>query len=638
MGSAPWARRIVRQDKKGRIDQAWFSGSDPIMERLLKSRYRLIEEIGRGGMAVVYRGEDTELNRQVAVKILHSFLADKEEARKRFQREAQVVARLRHENILEIYDFSGLDSPEAFIVTEFIEGQTLAAFLEKHPIEVPEVAACIVSQVCKAVVHAHRHGVIHRDIKPENIMIRSDGVLKLMDFGIAQMVDTQKLTLTGQLLGSPAYMAPEMVTGAPLDFRTDVFSLGVLLYRLATGELPFSGNNPHEVLKKIADGDFLPASMVCPAVSEELDTIIDKALTVDPELRYQSAEAFDEAVTGLIADMGRSDPETETKLFFADAEAYQETMRQQLVAFLLKEARELGHSGRLSTALRHLNRILFLDEHNQEVPKLLSWIQRKQALGDMLRRSAQLLGVFVLVGAAGAAIWVLSTHASRGNSRSAQGTSAPLAAGRRNAQTMHPDGAAPQALSIDAGPRLRDAAVPSARNPTQREPRARATKTRGTRTSRTARPRPNEPRQFVLLPYPTSVKVSVDGGPAKDYGPDTRTLLLGPGPHTVRLSSPYCYPRTIRIAPKENAGVLKARLKWRPALLTVRTNVPSDIQAGGIIGVSSRPIRVPIPLSSQDGTTKVLVKASASGYHTVRRLVALQAGQASTVRLRLDPL
>jgi len=411
------------------------------VDALLKQRYRLIEEIGRGGMAVVYRGEDTELNRQVAVKILHSFLADKEEARKRFQREARVVARLRHENILEIFDFSGLDSKDAFIVTEFIEGQTLATFLEDHPITVPEVAACILSQVCKAVIHAHGQGVIHRDIKPENIMIRKDGVIKLMDFGIAQMVDTQKLTLTGQLLGSPAYMAPEMVTGGPLDFRTDVFSLGVLLYRLATGQLPFTGNNPHEVLKKIADGDFLPASMSCPAVSEDLDTIIDKALTVEPENRYQSVAALDKALSGIISDLGRKDGTKETKEFFAHPDAYQKTLRKELVARLLAEAKAMGRARRLSTALRILNRILFLDEHNPEVPKLLDWIRRKQALGDFLRKIAQVSAVFLLIGVAGAAVWLFEQHS--GSERS----------GPAGPRCSHPDDArGPRCLPLAQKP------------------------------------------------------------------------------------------------------------------------------------------------------------------------------------------
>ena len=614
------------------------------MDTLLKDRYRLVEEIGRGGMAVVYRGVDTELNRQVAVKILHSFLADKEEARKRFQREARVVARLRHENILEIYDFSGLDSKEAFIVTEFIEGRTLAAFLEDHPITVPEVAASILSQVCKAVIHAHGHGVIHRDIKPENIMIRRDGVIKLMDFGIAQMVDTQKLTLTGQLLGSPAYMAPEMVTGGQLDFRTDVFSLGVLLYRLATGELPFAGNNPHEVLKKIADGDFLPASMVCPAVSEELDTVIDKALSVDPNHRYQSVDDLDTALVGIVRDLGRKDPSEETKAFFAAPEEYQDDLRRDLVVRLLEEARTLGRAKRLSSALRHLNRVLFLDENNPEVPKLLAWIRRKQAIGDFLRRASQVFAVLLLVGVATAAVWIFEQHsdsetatAHRRVSVAAQGRDARMDASQ-DAAPNSPEGVLSDAgTGTQASAHSGDAAPPATRK--TRHPQGR-TRPPGKRTNgaKNASRRVRKVRTFTLLPYPTSVKIALDDGPARDYGPDTRIVKIGPGPHRIRLSSPFCYPRTIRIDENRQSGPLKVKLKWRPAFLVVKSNVPADIQAGSIIGVSSSRIRIPIPQTSMDGTTKVLVKVSASGYHTVRRKVELRAGQTRTVTIRLDPL
>src|SRR5512140_626125 len=198
-------------------------------------------------MAIVYRGIDRQLKRVVAIKVLHKHLADYQEARDRFEREAQAVAKLRHENILEIFDYSGADAAEAaggsYIVTEFIDGQTLKQRITDRPITYPEIGAMVVLQVCRALAHAHAHGILHRDVKPENIMIRTDGVVKLMDFGISHMVDLERLTVTGQLLGSPAYMAPEHVEGRPLDFRTDVFAAGIVLYQLTVGKLPFEGKN-----------------------------------------------------------------------------------------------------------------------------------------------------------------------------------------------------------------------------------------------------------------------------------------------------------------------------------------------------------------------------------------------------------
>src|SRR5450432_3378863 len=190
----------------------------------IPERYRLLREVGQGGMAVVYQAVDETLKREVAIKILHQHLASEPESKARLEREAQSVAKLHHENILEIFDYSGPDSASSYIVTEF---------LGKHPISSPEIAALIAWEVGGALAHAHAAGIIHRDVKPENVMIRKDGLVKLMDFGIAQILDYQRMTVTGQLLGSPAYMAPEIIEGKPLDFRTDVFSVGIMLYLLA---------------------------------------------------------------------------------------------------------------------------------------------------------------------------------------------------------------------------------------------------------------------------------------------------------------------------------------------------------------------------------------------------------------------
>src|SRR4051812_35278551 len=159
-------------------------------------KYEILEEVGQGGMSIVYKGMDTSLHREVAVKVLHPHLASHDEARKRFEREARAVAKLRHENILEIFDYSGKDSQDSYIVTEFIRGRTLKDFATEHPPAFPEIGAMIVADICRALAHAHAGGVLHRDVKPENIMIRDDGVLKLMDFGIAQILDAQRMTVT----------------------------------------------------------------------------------------------------------------------------------------------------------------------------------------------------------------------------------------------------------------------------------------------------------------------------------------------------------------------------------------------------------------------------------------------------------
>src|ERR1041384_3113334 len=213
-------------------------------------KYELLERVGQGGMAVVYRGIDRQLKRVVAIKVLHKHLADYQEARDRFAREAPAGG--------------------SYIVTEFIDGDTLKQRITDRPIGYPEIGAMVALQVCRALAHAHAHGILHRDVKPENIMIRNDGVVKLMDFGISHMVDLERLTVTGQLLGSPAYMAPEHVEGRPLDFRTDVFAIGIVLYQLTVGKLPFEGKNPHEVLKRIAECRFVDPRQAHPRIGNPL--------------------------------------------------------------------------------------------------------------------------------------------------------------------------------------------------------------------------------------------------------------------------------------------------------------------------------------------------------------------------------
>src|SRR5882757_4030344 len=277
----------------------------------IPERYKLLQEVGQGGMAIVYRASDSTLKREVAIKILHHHLASEPESKARLEREAQAVAKLCHENILEIFDYSGIDSASSYIVTEFIDGPTLKQWLNEHQPSHPEVAALIAAEMSGALVHAHSVGIIHRDIKPENVMVRKDGLLKLMDFGIAQVVDLQRMTVTGQLLGSPAYMAPELIEGKPLDFRTDVFSVGILLYQLATGSLPFSGKNPHEVLRRIGEGRFPDPRTLNREIGDGLSRIIARALARNPDDRYATVALLAADLIEYLAEAGLTDVRSE---------------------------------------------------------------------------------------------------------------------------------------------------------------------------------------------------------------------------------------------------------------------------------------------------------------------------------------
>ena len=341
-------------------------------------KYELMERVGQGGMAVVYRGLDTSLRREVAVKVLHRHLADSQEARDRFEREAQAVAKLRHENILEIFDFSGVESDESYIVTEFIDGQTLKQFITDHDIKYPEVGAMIALQVCRALGHAHALGVLHRDVKPENIMIRKDGIVKLTDFGIAQMLDLQRMTVTGQLLGSPAYMSPEHVEGQQLDFRTDVFAVGIVLYQLITGELPFKGKNPHEILKRIAECKFLDPQVVNPMVGDELARIVKRSLAREKDDRYPDVSQMLGALESYLETSGLGDYKKELQEFFDDAIGYELELPPRLIEALATRGTENLEEGNDVRALELFNRVLTLDPEHRRVLDLLDGIGQRR--------------------------------------------------------------------------------------------------------------------------------------------------------------------------------------------------------------------------------------------------------------------
>ena len=262
------------------------------MEAAKLGRYVIQSELGRGAMGVVYKAADTVLERTVAVKTVHMALeregADKYEAR--FYQEARAAGSLNHPNIVTVYDV-GKDGDVAYMAMEFIEGVELRSLIGDGRVMPVAQAVSIAAQVAEGLAYAHQHGVVHRDIKPANIMVVADGPVKIMDFGIARMrASTDELTQTGMMLGSPKYMSPEQVIGKRADHRSDLFSLGVILYELLTGSPPFNGENVTALMYQIVN--FVPPkpSVVNPAVPELLDFIVAKMLAKPLEERYQSAQ------------------------------------------------------------------------------------------------------------------------------------------------------------------------------------------------------------------------------------------------------------------------------------------------------------------------------------------------------------
>ena len=365
-------------------------------------KYELLERVGQGGMAVVYRGVDRSLKRVVAIKVLHKHLSDYQEARDRFEREAQAVAKLRHENILEIFDYAARPDSEAYIVTEFIDGQTLKQVITDRPIAFPEIGAMLMLQVSRALAHAHAGGILHRDVKPENIMIRTDGVVKLMDFGISHMVDLERLTVTGQLLGSPAYMAPEHVEGRPIDYRTDVFAVGIVLYQLCVGRLPFEGKNPHEVLKRIAECKFIDPRTANPRIGNRLGRIILRAMAAQPNDRFPAIGEMVIALEQYLEESGIPTDKIAAELarYFSAPAAYEQALEDRLIDHLTRRGQKLLDSDERAAALDVFDRVLTIDSDNEKVIAILDGINRR------LRIKAVALGVLA-AGVIGSGAWLI---------------------------------------------------------------------------------------------------------------------------------------------------------------------------------------------------------------------------------------
>jgi serine/threonine-protein kinase len=253
-------------------------------------KYRIVERLGRGGMGTVYKAVDETLDREVAIKVLNPDLADVE-LLKRFRAEAVTLARLNHPSIATIYELYRQDD-DLLMVMEFVRGETLHDVCDRVGPMAPPQAAHICIQVLDALAYAHRAGVVHRDLKPANLMLTDRGVLKVMDFGIARVLGGEHLTHGGYMMGTPAYMSPEQVLGREIDGRADLYSVGVLFYRLLTGELPFRADTAIAMAQKqIADAP-TPVGHFRPDLPGWCAAVIDRALAKEPERRYQTADEF----------------------------------------------------------------------------------------------------------------------------------------------------------------------------------------------------------------------------------------------------------------------------------------------------------------------------------------------------------
>lgn len=260
-----------------------------MVQRILDQRYELEELIGGGGMADVYKAKDRLLNRPVAVKILHEQFKQDKEFIDKFQREAQAAARLSHPNIVNIYDV-GVADGDHYIVMEYVPGRTLKDRIRQEGHLSVSESLRVAREIAEALAHAHANNLVHCDIKPHNILMMADGHAKVADFGIARAVTESTMTYSGNVVGSVHYFSPEQAKGTMITPKSDVYSLGVVLYEMLTGKLPFTGDNPVSIAVKHLQEEPVPVRQIDPSIPPVVEAIVSKAMSKDPAMRPTSAE------------------------------------------------------------------------------------------------------------------------------------------------------------------------------------------------------------------------------------------------------------------------------------------------------------------------------------------------------------
>lgn len=602
------------------------------------AKYELLEEIGHGGMATVYRARDPRLGRDVAVKVIHKHLRENTEVATRFVAEARAAAKLRHPGIVEVYDVSAADDDERFLVVELIRGTTLRKILQKHRDMPAEVGAAIVLTLCDALEHAHAAGIIHRDVKPENVLVElpsdrapqptpgpskvTDVVIKLTDFGIAKVLDAQGVTSTGQVLGSPAHMAPEQIEGGEVDVRTDVFALGVLMYECLVGHLPFEGKNPAQVLRRVLDGIYPPADRERPSVGGRWSRVIASALARDAAERTPSPAALGEMILAELNAVGVTHPSAEIAAYFRDPAAYSAELTPRLVQRLVARGEAARKARDVPGAAADYNRALALAPNDLTILKRVASLTSSANRRILARRVGILAGASILLGfgAFFAARLFRSTEV-KGSERSDPSPDAALAS------------ASPTSSSLASGP------TASAEEPPRGSPSAEVSSPR----PRLVMPQPSlpstAPRKVRFSLIPNGATLVLNGQPVSWFG---TIFTLQPGPQSISVSVPKskcCEPevgvRTVLPAPHtdpDDVQTIVIKLKMLPSSVTL-VGAPAGAQftcaAIGLSGFGGAPRSVTLPDAAWSGPCEL--KAPGPNGRSRSVTATIRAGESNTL-------
>ncbi len=564
-------------------------------------KYELLEELGHGAMATVYRAIDRRLGREVAVKIIHRHLRGEGEVGARLTREARAVAKLRHPYIVEVFDVSEPDDSERYLVVELVQGPTLRQVLREHSPMPPEIAAVLGMQIAEGLAHAHGRGVVHRDIKPENVLLSIPGrvrfeserapsdmgapstdqlpareresradvevVAKLTDFGIAKVLDAQGVTSTGEVLGSPAHMAPEQIEGHDVGPGTDIFALGVLLYEAMVGRLPFEGSNPAQVLRRVLEGQFVPVDRAAPTVGSGFGAIVNRCLAHEPEQRFASAREVADALEAELARLGFGDTTGELTQYFKDREGFLAAYEPRLVEVLRREAERARKAGEVTMSAALFNRALAMRPSDAELLAEVTRATRQRRRGTTLRYG--LLGTGIL----GALLALLALVRP-------VPTSAPLALKPKGGGSGVPQGptqvrqpaATSSAPPLATGGGALERAIPSARPPVRvPPPRPEQADSTSTRTVQ------------VVVSGVAGSRMLIDGEERRWFGTRHELAL---GTHRFEAVPPNdtcCIvpePKLVEVRPGE--GVLKVHLKvqFREAQIQLAAAAGSTLSCG----------------------------------------------------------
>ncbi len=679
-------------------------------------KYELVEEIGHGGMATVYRARDVRLKREVAVKIIHRHLRENREVATRFIAEARAAAKLKHRGIVEVYDVSSEEDRERYLVVELVRGHTLRKVLLDHREMPPEIGAAIVAELCDAIEHAHASGIIHRDVKPENVLVglpkprdsllpsapvtvstpppssdrpsgdepvetsaaeepprdaadeddvapnksstrksagppssgpgsgkpasrtprsrrKEELSLKITDFGIAKILDAHGVTSTGQVLGSPAHMAPEQIEGGEVDQRTDVFALGVILYECLVGHLPFDGKNPAQVLRRVLDGRYERAELERPVVGARFSSIADRALAMDMADRPETPAALAALLREELEALGLSDGRQEITEYFRDPDGYREKLTARLVPLLVARAENARRAKRNAEAAMDFNRAHALAPDDVAILKRLTQLGSSRSASALWRKVGLLsIACVVLGGGAYGAV------------RALRGDPTELSATEEHSPTSRDEQFPPVRNPVLATPRVATAPAPSALASSS----ASASPSSDPALDTAVRPGPSSTasalavagsgeRRVRFVVQPRGASLEVDGSPL-DHA-QAVPYVLKVGSHSAKITpaagDKSCEPGAVSLSfpvhalkegEPDKPQIVQLSLKFKPARVKLAGPEGGQAVCGAFrlnVGASQD---IPMTQPVWDGTCKFLLSGKEKS-----ALVTIKAGEDNTV-------